>query len=61
MVRLNISIDMKNLFIMCVVIAPALFMPLIITQTVAYYEHHSDVYEKQAATAEAASEEAFVF
>ena len=52
---------MKNLFIMCVVIAPALFTPLIITQTVAYYEHHSAVYEKQAATAEAAPEEAFVF
>jgi hypothetical protein len=45
---------MKKLFIMCVVIAPALLTPLIIAQTVAYYEHHSDVYEKQAATAEAA-------
>ena len=52
---------MKNLFIMCVVIAPVLFTPLFITQTVAYYEHHSDMYEKQAATAEAAPEEAFVF
>jgi hypothetical protein len=51
---------MKNLFIMCV-IAPALFTPLIIARTVAYYEHHSDMYEKQAETAEAAPEEAFVF
>ena len=61
MVRFNISIDMKKLFILCVVIAPALFTPLIIAQTVAYYEHHSDVYEKQAATTEAAPEETFVF
>ena len=48
---------MKKLFIMCVVIAPALFTPLLIAQTVAYYEHHSDVYEKQAATDEAAPDQ----